>query len=106
MSVEQAVEEIATDIDSHTFATADAQVDLDRGRRCGFPEVVYSEGKSVEAVVTILETVSAHSGHALATRVSPVQAEAVLRKFPAAIYNPLGRTIRLLPPREASLVGT
>ena len=28
------------------------------------------------------------------------------RKFPAAIYNPLGRMIRLSPPREISLVGT
>ncbi len=106
MSVEEVADQLAVDIDAHTFATADAQVDLDRGRRCGFPEVVYSEGKSVEAVVTILETVSAHSGRALATRVSPEQAEAVGRKYPAAIYNPLGRTIRLSPTREVSPVGT
>ena len=30
-----------------------AQVDLDRHRRCGFPEVVFSQGKTVEAIAKI-----------------------------------------------------
>jgi len=28
----------------------EAQLDLDRGRRCGFPEVVFAEGKMVETM--------------------------------------------------------
>ncbi|HUE15114.1 MAG TPA: nickel pincer cofactor biosynthesis protein LarB [Planctomycetaceae bacterium] len=106
MSVEDAVKRLAAEIDTATFATADSQVDLDRGRRCGFPEVVYSEGKSSEAVVAIVEALAAHGERALATRVSPEQAEALQRKFPAAIHNPLGRTVRLAPLQEPLRVGT
>ena len=88
MSVEDAAGRLAEAIQSETFATFDSQVDLDRDRRCGFPEVVYSEGKTVEAVVAILEALSTHGQAALATRVSPEQAVAVGGRFPAAIYNP------------------
>jgi pyridinium-3,5-biscarboxylic acid mononucleotide synthase len=106
MSVEDAAGQLAAEIDSHTFATTDANVDLDRGRRCGFPEVVYSEGKTVEAVVAIMEALAAHGEHAFATRVSPAQAEALRLKFPGAIHNPLGRTVRLAPARESARLGT
>ena len=53
-----------------------------------------------------MEALAAHGERALATRVSPEQAEALRRKFPSAIHNPLGRTVRLAPVREPSLVGT
>jgi NCAIR mutase (PurE)-related protein len=106
MSVDDAADRLAAEMESHTFATTDARVDLDRGRRCGFPEVVYSEGKTVEAVVAIMEALSAHGEHAFATRVSAEQAEALRRQFPEAIHNPLGRTVRLAPSREPVLVGT
>jgi NCAIR mutase (PurE)-related protein len=105
MSVEDAARRLAAEMDSHTYSTLDAHVDLDRGRRCGYPEVVYSEGKTVDAVVAIMEALSAHGEHALATRVSPEQAEALRRRFPAAIHNPIGRTVRLMPPREPINVG-
>jgi pyridinium-3,5-biscarboxylic acid mononucleotide synthase len=106
MTVADAAQRLAAEIDSHTFATTDAHVDLDRGRRCGFPEVIYSEGKTVDAVVAIMETLSAHGEHALATRVTPEQAEALRQRFPAAIYHPLGRTVRVMPAREPINVGT
>lgn len=106
MSVEDAAKRLAADVDSHTYATADAHVDLDRGHRCGFPEVIYSEGKTVEAVVAIMEALSAHGEHALATRVSPEQAAALRQRFPEAIYSPLGRTVRVMPAREPLNVGT
>jgi pyridinium-3,5-biscarboxylic acid mononucleotide synthase len=106
MSVADAAQRLAAEMDPHTYATADAHVDLDRGRRCGFPEVIYSEGKTVEAVVAIMEALSAHGEHALATRVSPEQAEALRRRFPPVIHNPLGRTVRLMPAREPLNIGT
>jgi pyridinium-3,5-biscarboxylic acid mononucleotide synthase len=106
MSVEDAARRLAAEFDSHSVATTDAQVDLDRGRRCGYPEVIYSQGKTVEAVVAIMETLSAHGEHAFATRVSPEQAEALRRRFPAAIHNSIARTVRLVPARESLNVGT
>ncbi len=79
--------------------TLDAHVDVDRRRRCGFPEVIYGEGKSPEAVVAILETLEAAGERGLVTRVSPAQALAVLGRFPSAVHNTVGRTLRL---QEAS----
>lgn len=75
--------------------TADACVDLDRERRCGFPEVVYGSGKTPEAVVAIFEQLIQSKQDCLATRVTSEQAQAVLSRFPQAIYNAIGRTIRL-----------
>jgi len=79
----------------------EAQVDLDRQRRCGFSEVVYCEGKSVSAIVEIFNSLASHQQPCLGTRVTDEQATAVLHKFPSAIYNAIGRTVRL-PVIEAS----
>ena len=78
-----------------TARTDDASVDLDRLRRCGFPEVVFAPGKSPAAVVGVFERLASQGQDCLATRISPEQAEAVASRFPQAIYNELGRTIRL-----------
>lgn len=76
--------------------TGEAQVDLDRPRRCGFPEVVFAEGKTPEAMVKIFDALLAERVEVLATRVSPEQADELLDKFPAARYNAVGRTIRIM----------
>jgi hypothetical protein len=106
MSAEEAASQLAAEFDPATFATTDAQVDLDRQRRCGFPEVIYSEGKTVEAVVAIMEALATHGERGFATRVSPAQADALRRRFPSAIDNRIARTVRLAPKSEPSLVGT
>ena len=72
-----------------------AQVDLDRDRRCGFPEVVFAQGKSVETLEKIFSALTAHGADVLATRMSPEQAEAVQKRFPTGRYNPVGRTFRI-----------
>lgn len=73
----------------------DAQVDLDRGRRCGFPEVVYSQGKTVEAIEKIFQALIQHGADVLATRMSAEQAAELEPKFPSGTYNPVGRTFRI-----------
>jgi NCAIR mutase (PurE)-related protein len=73
----------------------DAQVDLDRRRRCGFPEVIYSEGKTVEAIGRIIDAQLAEGIDVLATRMSAAQAAELLAKYPAAAYNSIGRTFRI-----------
>jgi hypothetical protein len=75
-----------------------AQVDLDRHRRCGFPEVVFSQGKTVEAIARIFQAQLEHGVDVLATRMSAEQAAELLSQFPAARYNPLGRTFRIPQP--------
>jgi len=83
----------------------DASIDLDRRRRCGYPEVVYGEGKAVSALGKIIETLLAERTEVLATRVDAAKAEQLIGRFPQAAYNAMGRTVRVasgkpLPPRR------
>lgn len=80
-------------------------VDLDRQRRCGFPEVVYGEGKTVEAVVAVFDEQLARGEPAMATRVSPEQAEALLPLLSGATYNPVARILRREPAEPRPRVG-
>jgi NCAIR mutase (PurE)-related protein len=76
-----------------TALTADVQVDLDRQRRCGFPEVVYGPGKTPAAIRDVFRTQLAAQQNSFATRVSPEQAEFVRDEFPGAVYNATARTL-------------
>lgn len=83
-----------------------AQVDVDRRRRCGFPEVVYAEGKTVEAIARIIAAQLDEGTDVLATRMSAEQAAELLSQFPAADYNPVGRTFRIAqPPVDGAIAG-
>jgi NCAIR mutase (PurE)-related protein len=75
--------------------TGEANVDLDRHRRCGFPEVVFAEGKTAAAMAKIFEALLGHGGEVLATRMTAEQAGELLALFPAACYNAVGRTFRI-----------
>lgn len=72
-----------------------AAVDLDRNNRCGFPEVVYAEGKPPELVASIFRTLIDNKQPALATRCSPDHAAAVRAEFPNVVYNEAARTLRV-----------
>ena len=76
-----------------TVTTTDVQVDMDRQRRCGYPEVVYSPGKLPEAIRNVFRAQREAGQNSLATRITPEQAEHVLREFPTAEYNPMARTL-------------
>jgi NCAIR mutase (PurE)-related protein len=80
----------------------DALVDLDRERRCGFSEVVYGEGKTVEAIRRIALAQLERGIDVFATRVSPEKAAALLPEFqalhPDAYYNETARTFRIPKP--------
>ncbi|MCE9605917.1 MAG: nickel pincer cofactor biosynthesis protein LarB [Planctomycetia bacterium] len=73
----------------------DAQVDLDRTRRCGFPEVVYGEGKTTEQLQKIFATLIASGVDVLATRVDSAKADVLRERFPAGRYNATARIFRI-----------
>jgi len=73
----------------------EAQVDLDRHRRCGFPEVVFAQGKSVAAIEKIFGALVASGVDVLATRMAPEQAAELAPKFPDGRYNPIAKTFRI-----------
>lgn len=93
------VEEFVTAaMEWRTADLGDACVDLDRRRRCGFPEVVFGEGKTVDQLRRILTVLLAEGGEALATRVSAEKAAALTEAFPEARYNLTARTLRVPSP--------
>lgn len=73
----------------------DAAIDLDRTRRCGFPEVVYGEGKTIEQLEKIFTTLIAAGVDVLATRISAEKAAVLATSFPAGRYNPTARIFRV-----------
>ena len=75
----------------------DATVDLDRRRRCGFPEVIFGEGKPAETIAEIAARLLADGQRVLATRVDGAKAEAIAERLPNARYNPVARTVRIDP---------
>lgn len=75
-----------------------ATLDLHREQRCGFPEVVFAEGKTPEWAEATLRRLAEAGQGAFATRVSPTQAEHLAKAFPTAELDPLARTFWLPAP--------
>lgn len=77
-----------------------AKVDLHRQIRCGYPEVIFGQGKTVEQIVKILQLLIQHGEGALATRIVPEVASVLQREYPEGEYNSLARTFRLRSSRD------
>ncbi len=75
-------------------------VDLQRQSRCGFPEVIFGEGKSTKMIVEILQAQQQAGQDSLVTRIRPDQAETIQAEFDNVIRNDVSRTIRLHQPCE------
>ena len=85
-------------VTSHQMAAlGEATLDLDRRRRCGFPEVIFGEGKSIGQLKQIAQRLLDSGQEVLATRVSAEQAASLESTFPHARYNEVGRTLRITP---------
>jgi NCAIR mutase (PurE)-related protein len=81
-----------------------ASVDLDRRARCGFPEVIYAEGKTCEWLEGVVRRISEANQDCLATRVNGEQSEHLARTFPGAEQDRLARTFWLpYGPRQPAL---
>ncbi|MDO5580131.1 MAG: nickel pincer cofactor biosynthesis protein LarB [Planctomycetia bacterium] len=72
--------------------SSDAHVDLDREHRCGYPEVIYAEGKTTDAIRRIILIQQEAGIDSFATRMSREKADDLLADFPNAEYNPAART--------------
>ncbi len=72
-----------------------AKIDHHRAIRCGFPEVIYAEGKSTQQVVAIFERCAEAGTNVIATRASRDIFDSVAAKYAQAEYNDAGRVITL-----------
>ena len=85
-----------------------ARVDTDRARRCGFPEVIYCEGKTPADVVAISRAILETSSVMLATRANEAHYQAVAGEFPAARFHARARCIAIEReplPKNEGMVG-
>jgi len=83
-----------------------ATLDLHRKERCGFPEVIFAEGKTAEWVATAVKQLHEAGQDSFVTRLNPAQSEYLARLFPLAEQDLLARTFWLpLVKRQANPIG-
>ena len=70
-------------------------LDLDRQRRCGFPEVIFGEGKSLVALTTAVSRLLEENMPVLITRISVENATRLKETFSQAKYNQTAGTFRI-----------
>jgi pyridinium-3,5-biscarboxylic acid mononucleotide synthase len=87
------VEAALAKLDAATVADLGfAHVDLHRRQRCGFPEVIFCEGKKCEWVEVVVRKLAEAGQDCLATRVTSEQSEHLARAFPSAEQDRIART--------------
>jgi NCAIR mutase (PurE)-related protein len=93
LSAESALEQIQlrTEIADLGFA----QVDLHRHKRCGFPEVIFCEGKTPEWVAGVVQKLIGAGQDCLATRVNAEQSALLAEQFPQGQQDRVARTFWL-----------
>ncbi|MDQ8202685.1 nickel pincer cofactor biosynthesis protein LarB [Pelagicoccus sp. SDUM812003] len=62
-------------------------LDFDRTRRLGFPEVIYGASKPVDALAGILDAYRQRQLPALVTKMQPEKAKVLKRHFPDSLYD-------------------
>ena len=89
---EEAVQRLSmAPFESLDFAT----IDHHRAIRHGYPEVIYGEGKRASHVVAIAERIVEHGHVALVTRTNAETRQALTARYPDAVVNETGRTVRI-----------
>jgi NCAIR mutase (PurE)-related protein len=79
------------------FDLDEVQLDMGRGDRCGFPEVIYGEGKTKETILKTLRVFAEKGIDAFATRVDAEKGKFLQEQFKghSLRYNEIARTFRL-----------
>lgn len=70
-----------------------AHLDQHRALRCGFPEVVFGQGKTPDQVVQIVKRLNEGNERVLVTRVSAELCAAIGDQLPEATYYPMPRML-------------
>ena len=86
----------------------EVQLDIGRQDRCGFPEVIYGEGKTKETILKTFQAFAEKNVDAFATRIDAEKGEFLEQHFTAQglsfRYNRVARTFRLLPAKPSEPV--
>ncbi len=76
------------------------RVDLQREVRCGYPEVIYGEGKTPEQLVEVAHAILSHHDRLLVTRVKDEGAVALQRDVPQGTWSAEARCFTVGLPGE------
>ena len=74
-----------------------ATVDHDRKRRCGFPEVVFCQGKRPDDAAAIAAEILTRADRVLLTRADLAHADAVRSRIPQAQWHERARCLTVMP---------
>lgn len=102
LSVEAAQKELAAQV---AVRVEGVTLDLDRQRRCGFPEVIFGENKAAETIASTMQAQRDHGQPSLATRVSADKAEIVMAMLEGVLYNKVARVLRWDLARSQTISG-
>ncbi|MEX0938972.1 MAG: nickel pincer cofactor biosynthesis protein LarB [Pirellulales bacterium] len=91
---------------SPVAAMEHASIDLDRHRRCGFPEVVFGQGKSPETLQKIFQALLDDGVEVLCTRVDAENGAVLTQAYPDGRYNALGRIFRVGQSHQTQRLGS
>ena len=83
-----------------------ARVDIDRHRRCGFPEVVWGHGKTPHEVLAIARVLLEREPVLLVSRANIAQFDALAPEFPTARWHERARCITVERTPWPKLPGT
>lgn len=68
-----------------------ANVDLQREKRNGYPEVIYGEGKTAEQIIGIVDILNQAQSTILVTRIDEVKGQALMSQFPNGYFDAQAR---------------
>ena len=71
------------------------EIDYDRERRTGYPEVIFAEGKRKEFILPIFEKISDKNNITIATRIDENVALEIIKVFPKAVYSRIAKVLTL-----------
>ena len=74
-----------------------ANLDFDRKRRTGFPEVVFCQGKEDDFLIDIYKKLYERDGCAFGTRATEHQYELIRAALPEAQYDKVSRILKVTP---------
>lgn len=83
-----------------------AKVDHHRSLRSGFPEVIYSQGKTESQLITIIKSLYKKGNNILATKLAPEMYKQIKRKLPSEnTYNETSSTLIIEKQNKKKKIG-
>lgn len=80
------------------------EIDCDREKRTGYPEVIFAEGKRKEFILPIFKKIAEKSNVVIATRIDENIADEIIKTFPKAVYSRIAKVL-ILHKKEVVKVG-